>query len=464
MERNLSAKATKIRQRLTFTRSNSTQGLESTVVSPIEASPSSYRPRSATNPESPTHDQPTGDSRDPDPIRGYRFTDEPGYFRPASPFIDRQEIDKDLEADIKHACAMLSHNIDRGIPAGLSYRSAAPISIDRQNPAGQPSVDAAAPSSLKQNVIRLSAPKPISLKEESTKRHDSGLGTSFNSTSQPGRTYGNCVSRTNSSTRFYNKQPSTSPHSRSSGSRSRSHSLATTIEEDNQMERSYSSSPVPFPYSPPQFNSQWPSKPTTLDSPVSSLNESDTNTNAKKPDNFSPPISPQEASSLGGAARPWIHPSRDIQRVTDEEKPTAIQATKPKPVTRFYSSCNQIIGEFNSREWPTMNFREGRNLSIYSEVSNPSSRPETGNSRLGGSNEEKLSGGSLYQTFAGLNRRMSYSTSCLRDDSKHKEHVYSVAMPGLPPKNNRQNKVSLLLRKLTGLGMKKENNNENRVC
>ncbi|KAJ5518074.1 hypothetical protein N7453_000496 [Penicillium expansum] len=471
MERNLSAKATKIRHRLTFTRSNSARGLESTLASPIEDSPSSSRPRSATNPESPTYDEPTWDSRDPDPVRGYTFTDEPGYFRPASPFIDRQEIEEDLEADIKHACAMLSHNIDRGIPTGLSYGSTVPVSTDRQNPAGQPNVDAA-PSSLKQNVILLSAPKPISLKAESTKRHDSGVGMSFNSPSQPGRTYGNSVSRTNSSTRFYNKQPSASPpHSSSSGSRSRSHSLATTIEEDNQMERSYSSSPAPFPYSPPQFNSKWPSKPTTLDSPVSSLNESDTNTNANKPDTFSPAISPQEAPSLGGADRPWIHASRDIQRFTDEEKPTATQAKNPKPVARFYSSCNQTIGEFNPCEWPTKNFRENRNPSIYSEFSLCSSlgrgtvsRPETGNSRLGGStNEENLPGGYPYQTFAGPNRGMSYSASYLGDESKHKERVYSVAMAGSPPKNNRRKKASLLLRKLTGLGTRKEDNG-NEVC
>lgn len=475
MERKLSKKATKIRHRLTFARSSSARGLESTQASPIEARSSTTRPRSATNPESPTHDEPTWDNRDPDSLRGYSFTDEPGYFRPVSPFIDRQEIEEDLEADIKHACAMLSHTIDRGIPPGLSYQSAMPLSTDGQNPAGQSSVDVA-PSSLTQNVTLLSAPKPIRAETESTKRYDSGVGMSFNSPSQPARSYGNSVSRTNSSARFYNKQPSASPpHSPSSESRTRSQSLATTIEEDNQRERSYSSSPAPFPYSPPQFNSEWPSKPTTLDSPVSSLNESDTNTNANAniPDASSPAISPQEAPSLGGAGNTWIHASRDIQRPTDEEKPTATQAKKPKPMARFYSACNQTIGG-NSREWPTKDFRGYRNPSIYSEVSLPSSlgtrgstmsRPETGHSRLGSAstNEENSPGGYPYQTFARSSCGMSHSASCLGDEYKHQERVTSVAMAGVPVKNNRRKKASLLLRRLTGLGTRKENDNENGV-
>ncbi|KAJ6132161.1 hypothetical protein N7471_007376 [Penicillium samsonianum] len=494
MEGKLSEKATKIRHRLTFTRSSSARGLESTLVSPIEASLPSSRPRSATNPESPIHDEPTWDIRDPDFHGGYSFTDEPGYFRPTSPFIDRQEIEEDLEADIKHACAMLSHSIDRGIPAGLSYRSAVPVWTDGQNPAGQPSVDAA-PSSLKQRVILLSAPKPISPETESTKKHDSGVGMSFNSPSQPGRPYGNSVSRTGSSARFYNKQPSASPpHSPSPGIRSRSHSLATTIEEDNQRERSYSTSPVPFPYSPPQFNSEWASKPTTLDSPVSSLNESDrkfeateseletepqnenATNNEKKPETSPPAISAQEAPFPGGAGRTWLRASRDLQRLIDEEQARITQANKTKPLTRFYSSYNQTTVSFNSREGQTKNFWEDRDPSFYARLSPASSlgtgrgtvsRPETGNPRLGtaSTNGEDLPGGYPYQTFAGSSCGMSYSSSCLGDEFKHQESVYSVAMPGLPVKNNRRKKASILLRKLAGLRIRrKENDNLNGIC
>ncbi|KAG0155840.1 hypothetical protein PDIDSM_3013 [Penicillium digitatum] len=380
------------------------------------------------------------------------------------PLIDRQEIGDDLEADIKHACAMLSHTIDRGIPAGLSYRSEVPVSTAGQYPVGQTSVEAA-PSSLRQNVTLLSAPNPISLQAESTKRHDSGVGMTFNSPSQPGRTYGNSVSRTNSSARFYNAQPYASPpHSPSTGSRPRSHSLVTTNEKDNQRERSFSPSPVPFPYSPPHLNSEWPSNPTTLDSPVSSLNESDTNPYLNKPDAFSPAISPQDAPSLGSTDRTWIHVSRDTQRLTDEAKPPAIQAAKPNSVARFYSSY-QTTGEFNSHAWPTKNYRGDRISSIYSDVSLSSSlggrattsRPDTGNSRLGAS-KEHLPG----PLFAGSNCGVSYSASCLANESKHKECVYSVAMPTSPPQNNRRKKASLLLKKLTGLGMRR--NHDNGVC
>ncbi|CDM29430.1 hypothetical protein DTO013E5_5231 [Penicillium roqueforti] len=474
MERKLSAKASQIRHRLTFTRSNSARALEPTLVSPIEVSPPSSRPRSATNPESPTHAEPTW-HRDPGPSGGYSFTDEPGYFRPASPFIDRQEIEEDLEDDIKHACAMLSHSIDRGMPAGLSYRSAVTVG---QNP--QPSVDAA-PSSLKQHVVLLSA---INLQADSTKRHDSGVGM-INSPSQKRRPSGNSVSGTNISARFYNKQPSASPpHSPSPGTRSRGQSLEVTI-EDKERGRACSPSLIPF-YSPLQMNSEWTwtSKPTTLHSPVSSLNDTDkrfevteselkthpheiaTDTNAI-PETFSPAISPHEAP-LGWTGRTWLHVSGDIPCLIDENAPT--EAKQAKPMARFYSSCNRTTGSLRSREWPPKDYWEEQDLNVHGKVTPDSllgsgretlSRPETGISRLGSAstNEEDSPGGYLYPPFADPNRGMSYSSSCLADDM-YQERIYSVAMPG-SPKNNRRNKASLLLRKLAGLGRKKDNDNGN---
>ncbi|OQE22864.1 hypothetical protein PENFLA_c012G01503 [Penicillium flavigenum] len=483
MERKLSEKATKIRRRLTFTRSSSARDLESTLVSPIDASPSSSRPRSTTYSESPTHDEPTWDSRDPNPEGGYSFTDEPGYFRPASPLIDRQEIEEDLEADIKHACAMLSHSIDRGIPTGLTYRSV-PARTDGQNPAGQPSGDVA-PSSLKHHAILLSAPRPIKPETESTTKHDSGVGTSFTSPNQPGGPYDKSVSDTDTSARFYNKQPSASPpHRASPGPRFRSQSLATTV-GDNQRERADSSSPVPFPYSPSQSNSEWVSKPTTLDSPVSSPNESEqkfeateseleTEPEANEPETASSAIPPHKAPYLDGAGGAWLRASREIHLI-NAENPTTIEPKTTKPLTRFYSSYNQTTGSFNSCESPT-NFREDREPSVYGKVSPASplgaggatvSRPQTGNPRLGSAstNEERLPGRYPYQSFGGSSRRMSYSSSCLGDKSKHQERVYSVVMPGSSPKNNRRKKASLLLRKLAGLGARRKgNDNGNEVC
>lgn len=93
------------------------------------------------------------------------------------------------------------------------------------------------------------------------------------------------------------------------------------------------------------------------------------------------------------------------------------------------------------------------------------SRPETSNSKLGSTstNEENSLGGYPYQTFAESSRGMSHSASCLGDEYKHQERVTSVAMARVPVKNNRRKKASILLRKLTGLGMRKENENENGV-
>ncbi|KAJ5512392.1 hypothetical protein N7463_001944 [Penicillium fimorum] len=484
MEHKLSAKAIRIRHRLTFTRSSSTRGTALTLVSPIEANPSKSCPRTAPNPESPTQDEPTWDFSDPDSDRGYGFTDEPGYFRPVSPFIDRQEIEDDLEDDIKHACAMLSHSIDRGIPTILSHRSGVPVWTNAQNPAGQPSVDAA-PLSLEHHVILLSAPKPINPEPENTTKYDSGVGMSFNSPSQPGRPYDSSASATNTSTRFYNKQPPASPpHSPAAGLHSRSQSLATTFEED-QRKRAYSSSPVPFPYSPPQLNSEWKFEPMALDSPgspLSPLSETDpqpeatefelktkpqtarANKNESKTETFTPAVSPP----LGGVDRNWLRASRYIQRQFEEKATT--QAKETKPVIRFYSSYNQTTGDFNPREWPTKNFWD-RDPSVYSEdslalsLAGTPSRPETGNSRLGTAltNGEELPGGYPYHTVA-QSSGMSYSSSCLGNEIKQQGHVYSVDLPGSAPKNNRRKKASLLLRKLAGLGMKRKENDGNGVC
>ncbi|OQE39919.1 hypothetical protein PENCOP_c006G08804 [Penicillium coprophilum] len=474
MEHKLSAKATKIRHRLTFARSSSARGLAVTLASPTETNPSSSRPRSATYPESPTHSEPTWAFKDPDHSQGYSFTDEPGYFRPVSPLIDRQEIEEDLEDDIKHACAMLSHSIDRGIPTVLPHRSAGPVWTIAQN---QPSVEAA-PLSLEQHANLLSAPKPISPETENTEKHDSGVGMSFNSPSQPGRPYENSVSGKNSSARFYNKQSSASPpHSPSAGPYSRSLSPATTVEEDGQRKRAYSSSPVPFQYSPPQLNSVWRSEPMTLDSPISPLSETDSqperaesgletesqtasaDRNNNKPKTFLPAISPP----LGGVDRTWLRATGDIQRQFEE---ATTQPKETKPVIRFYSSYNQTTDDFNPREWPMKNFWD-RDPSIHSEGSLASrlsagmgtmSRPETADPRLGttSTNEEALPVRYPYHTFAGSSRGMSYSSSCLGNEIKNQGRVYSVDVPDLPPKNNRRKKASLLFRKLAGLGMKKK--------
>jgi hypothetical protein len=474
MERKPSAKASKMRNRLTFTRSTSSRNRASTLVSPIASSPSSSRPRSATNPESPTHDEPMWDNSDVNSSRGYNFTDESGYFRPASPYIERQEVHEDLEAEIKHACALLSHSIDRGIPAGLSYQSAIPGWTGEHKPAGQPSADL--PSSLEQHIIVFSGPKPNGPEIENTKKHDSGVGMSFSSPSQPGRPYGNSVSGTVSSARFYNKQSSTSPPGSPSQDRlrSRSRSLAGSIQPDDPRGLSFCSSPIPFPYSPPQVNGEWPSDETFLDSPVSPLNETDKQLQATESqskskssdpinenpiDKSSPTISPTEEPCLGEEGRDWLRASKDIQKLADEEKAKAANAKATKASGRFYRGNNHTTGAFNSREWLAKNFWDDRDPRDYDEASLASSlgmgmgtRSGTGTPRMGSvsTNEEDLHPGYPYAT-----RGMSYSSSCLGDEFRHQENVYSVVVPSCPPRNRRK-KASLLLRKLAGFRMRRK--------
>jgi hypothetical protein len=481
MERKLSAKATKMRRRLTFSRSNSDRNEDRslTMVSPIETSRPGSRPRSASNPESPNHDEPTWDSSNPNSSRGYSFTDEPGYFRPTSPFIDRQEVEEDLEADIKHACALLSHSIDRGVPAGLSYQSAVPDWTNGNKVAGQPSANVA-PSSLDQHILLLSAPKPMDPETDSTKKHDSGVSMSLTSPGQPGRPYGNSVPGTDTS-RLYNKQSSASPPHSPSALRSRGQSLAATIEEDQPWERSYTSSLIPFPYSPPTHHSKWTTDP-LLDSPaspVSPLNETDKRLEAvpsnrrssqKSKPNNKPDPSPMSPSipSLGEAGRTWLRASKDVQRLADEEK--AKTKPKPKPSGRFYSSNNRIASAFDSREWLAKNFWEDRDPSLYGDVSSlsaamgngsrtgSSSRHGPGTPRLRSlSNNEYLPGEYPYRLWArsGPGRGVSCSSLGLRDEFKHQENVYSVVVPSEPVKSRRK-KASVLFRRLAGFGRWRE--------
>ncbi|KAJ5851662.1 uncharacterized protein N7529_011047 [Penicillium soppii] len=479
MERKPSAKANKMRNRLTFTRSASPRDRAATLVSPTASSPPRSRPRSASNPESPTHDEPMWDNHGINSSRGYTFTDEIGYFRPASPYIDRQEIHEDIEADIKHACALLSHSIDRGVPAGLSYQSAVPDWTGAQKPAGQPSADV--PSSLEQHVIIFPAPKPINIQTESTKKHDSGVGMSFSSPHQPGR--GNSVSGTVSSARFYNKQSSASPPGSPSQDRLRfqSQSRRESIQPDEPGELSFCSSPVPFPYSPPQMNGEWPSSEITLESPVSPLNETDKQlgatasqpqfmapnpTNGKAIDTSSPSISPTEEPCLGEEGMNWLRASRNIQHLADEENAKNAEAKAAKTTGRFYSGNNHTTGAFNSREWLTKNFWEDRDPSVYGEPSLSSShgmrfRSGTGTPRMGSvsTTEDDLHPGYPYGTWA-IDRGMSFSSSCLGDEFKHQETLYSVVTPNCPPPRNRRNKASLLLRKLAGLRLRRKDGRE----
>ncbi|KAF9890998.1 hypothetical protein FE257_005255 [Aspergillus nanangensis] len=61
--------------------------------------------------------KPTFTFADDEPSRYYNFVDTPVQHKPASPLIDRQAIDPDLESDIRFSCSLLIYRIERGVPA-----------------------------------------------------------------------------------------------------------------------------------------------------------------------------------------------------------------------------------------------------------------------------------------------------------------------------------------------------------
>jgi hypothetical protein len=338
---------------------------------------------------------------------------------------------------------------------------------------------------MEQHIIVFSLPKPNDPEAESNKKHDSGVGMSFNSPTQPGRPYVNSVSGTVSSARFYNKQSSLSPPGSplQDRTRSRSPTLAESIQPEGAREFSFCSSPVPFQYSPPPAHGEWPSDENTLKSPVSPLNETDKKlyatesqsilqfsdpTNGKAIDTSSPAISPTEEPCLGEEGRTWLRASKDIQYLAEEENAKAAKAKATKTSSRFYSGRfysgnSQTAKPFNSRERLAKNFWEDRDLSFYGQFPLVSSlelamgsRPSTATSRLGSSssNEEELP-----STYPYATRGISYSSSCLRDEFKHQENVYLTVVPSCAPQKRRK-KASLLLRKLAGLGMRRREERE----
>ncbi|KAJ5795034.1 hypothetical protein N7457_001633 [Penicillium paradoxum] len=456
MERKLSKKA-KMRERLAFSRSNSARGRPPTLVSLIPASPTA-RLRSASNPESPIHDAPTWDSSNPNSSRGYIFTDEPGYFRPASPFIERQDIEEDLEAHIQHACALLSHSIDRGIPAGLSYQSAMPDWRHAKRPVDRLSVEA---SPGDQDLLLVPGTK-LNQSEIETNKHDSGPLTDKHKILQ----------QTSSLTtaKLTPRIPLLQPKPRINNSRRRLLDPLLLPQPSN-----------PLPSQPPQPPNrpatQPPKDPTSpLNSPDKRLESvpqpklklsSPTNPIPTSESSTSTPISPP---SLGEPGRTWLRASKDIQHLIDDKKtkkpPKHQKHQKPKMASetpRFYRTCNRTTGAFDSREWLARNVWEDRPSSACDEASLGSSvagsRPGTATPRLGSvsTNEEELPGGYPQQAWTGNGpgRGMSYSSSFLGDDFKHQENVYSVVVPSETP---RRKKAARLFRKLTGLGLRLKEN------
>ncbi|KAJ5689068.1 hypothetical protein N7462_003460 [Penicillium macrosclerotiorum] len=218
MERKLSQKAQKMRQRFSFrgrTRA-------ATLTAPSTSTTTlNHRPRSATTSVS----QPDWDSVDT--LRCYQFIDEPGYFRPVSPILDRQTLEEDMEDDLKHACSLLVQSIDRGLPVW---------------PSAQPSHPDPHPFSLYRYQGASLSPRALDLATPATP--PSPL-THPNAASVPGA-------------RFYGTRLSTSPLEEDENE-PRGRSRSRSVSSIGTTPRSRSFSPEMFPYSPPLAHAPWAS-------------------------------------------------------------------------------------------------------------------------------------------------------------------------------------------------------------
>lgn len=320
MERKLSQKAVKLCRRFTFTRP--TQSRNKASLRSQASNSSNSRPR-ATSPVSAS----TSDTTYNDTRRCYDFTDEPGYFRPASPLIHRQEIEEDLEADMKYACMLLSHSIERGGPQTDPFSKSEEERLDQEC---------------------LSPEKPgVEAETVSHKgKHDSGVGLSVNFQSS-GKAYRNNLSVTTSmsnSTRFYSQRQSSSssqPQQRESimdrgRSREQSHDF------DLSSRRSRSSSPMLFPYSSPQLHFQWQPRQTFL-----GRLESAKDVECPKEESDLP-VEDMVDAVLGAEGLTWLRASQEDEN-SDTNTPDTpesqssqtsedrLEMIRGPPPTRFYS-------------------------------------------------------------------------------------------------------------------------------
>lgn len=452
MERKLSQKATKIRQRLTFSRNSRTRAStmsSSTVSVNIPGS----RPRSATTPLSSNLAETPLDSIDD--IRCYKFEDEPGYFQPASPLIDRQELEEDLEDEVKHSCSLLIQSLDRGLPMWPCFETGS-LST-RHGHAGTVAKASSLETRTNFQGRRLS-PARILKKEIPARKaeHDSGVAFSNQSPRYYGRAYQNMTLAANVSPmatatatgngagRFYGGRPSTSPHEEDEPrgrTRGRSFATETTSPQSRSrsrspsISRSRSSSPVLFPYSPPQTDALW----------------AHDNTHDMKP--LNQPLAERDIS-LGVEGMTWLRASLDMQTRRDthssptDPTPTQKNSLNPAPAAprRFYST-RQAPTKKNFAEFSSCEVTGSRNSSICGSISVHS---------FSSFDEDGDEGEKSYHGFYKLCVDGAGATNPATVVPWNQETVYSVGLsPNDTQPRHKRKRASHLLKKLTGLGMRK---------
>ncbi|KAJ5182677.1 hypothetical protein N7492_000293 [Penicillium capsulatum] len=417
MERKLSLKAMRMRQRFTFSR-NQPRDRAATIPS-IPSTPTS-RPRSSTAPvSSEAEAEMAWDTSDAS--RQYHFTDEPGYFRPASPLLNRQDIDEDLEDDMKHACSLLIQSIDRGLPMWPSFDTG----LISTRPRNSSLVQASRPgtnSSAVENHIPAQKDKP-------------GCGVAFPFQSPlEARTGQNNFSGAAASAggRFYGALTSPPPLDDGMGrGRSRGQSFATNVSTPRSRSRSRSSSPSLFAYSPPQLGTEW----TQISDP---------------PDH----LLSNEDAFLGAEGMTWLRASLDIHRLGAEDfaadlpdhkpsvDPTPAALSSPAP-RRFYSTRQPRSKKTSSsREWTTYDGNHSPTMDLYGSRSFHSLSLAT----------EKQSRD--FSFLVSADHEVHDSDSA--DDLENHETIYSVVTPTDDQPRHKRKRASHLLKRLAGFGIRRK--------
>lgn len=444
MERKLSEKASKMRQRLTFSRHRAST-LNSSANTP--STPNS-RPRSATTPVSSHQPRRGGGTWDNPPSRYYDFTDELGYFRPASPLIHRQEIAEELEDDMKHACAMLVHSIERGLPiwptASSNLRpntgTASVAHAETETEPGtrpifhdQTPVPAVSPNVFAGTEVEIPA---------GAEMHDSGVAFSNQSSSsaKAGKTGQNSLSGTGvpaSAGRFYGRQLSTSPRDKEtfdqSRARGRGRSFAT--EPSSIRSRSRSSSPVLFPYSPPQADAQWCGD---------GDEDKDNNNNNKNDTNLAPP---DDLLSAEGVT--WLRASLDVHRRCEPEQtqPHTQGHGHPQSKNETGTSTPQPRRFYGTRRLPSEKIFRPHEWAHEVASSRGSSLCDASSVRSLAFEDEK-------QHWVERNLHGHCPSRRFDNSKSNAEAVYSV-LSGTQPRH-RRGRATQLLRRLVGIRRKEE--------
>ncbi|KAJ5921272.1 hypothetical protein N7466_009598 [Penicillium verhagenii] len=497
MERKLSQKAAQMRQRL-FTRHNHSRGRAATMITdaprPV-SSASSTRSRSATTPIPAHPARPDSDSTDTEPTRFYHFTDVPGYFRPATPYIDRQDIDEDLVDNVKHACSLLVESIERGLPIWPSFHTV-------EKPLQKDGSFKALPQEQRpiyQGVMAQLSLSPVEVNHHLPFYTETWDGTTPDSPPTPPNAYqtSSCAMSPSAGTgRFYGTQSNRrssrthadddvfqikwirpasyqekNPHLTRGRGRGRGHSSAT-YETTSAHSRSYSrprsrsrsrsrsSSPGFFPYSPPQFEGtcRW---------------DRDTAQIVESPDDRN------EASYFPAPGDHWDREAVEIMRSFNEgwepsgtrialhvpktsAPNTAVPLTAggaPVPVPgpgpaqrRFYSASGRPTTcavvrrpeDSKTRDWDAFEVQGKRDSALYRSLSMSNVSSE----------EEKGPRGFSYPVCADQNGNSLDSKSFRRGEMPFYDVGAQIENEG--PGRHRRKRASELLKKLTGLGMRRK--------